>query len=99
MITLRKEIINKLCREIWDQITNCKVSTHEMVFILGKLQYSLGASLSRYTGIGPSVEDLQKRYYSGDKSIGVALMLNGLTVQSWLQDIKGISTNDSTTIK
>lgn len=87
-ITLRKDLIDLISRTIWNEIVSKhSLSVHEMIFILGKLMYSLGASLAGYTGKGPNIEELKKLYYS-KPDLNIALMLNGLTVQTWTQDIK-----------
>jgi len=69
------------------------LTTGEILVTLSNLGYTLGASIAGYTGKGPSHADLQKLYAtmsqdSGDphEKMGIALMLQSMTVASWYED-------------
>lgn len=63
------------------------MNTGEIIIALGNLEYTLGASIDGYKGKGPGIEKLKELYYSSP-SVGVAMMLNGITVTSWYEGLK-----------
>lgn len=77
-----------------------KLTVGELLVLFGNLGYTLGASIAGYKEKGPSPEELEKLYYAGSsnkkKHLGVALMLQGMTVTSWYEDWKSIQLNEDT---
>lgn len=74
------EKISKCLSELIQLIGNNNFSVAELLLLYGNLGLQLGGSIEG--GNIPSIEELQKMYYS-NPSTGVALMLTGLTVTSW----------------
>ena len=59
----------------------------EIVLAYGELGYCIGAALGGYKEKGPTLDELNKAYYT-NPSLSSALMLQGLTVKSWIEDIR-----------
>ena len=68
--------------ELVEVFRKYKLRVGEILIAYGNLGYTLGASVEGYKSNGPSVEDLQKLYYSRP-SPGVGLMLQGITITTW----------------
>ena len=87
-ITLRTERIETVTKRVIDEIFNRSgLSVHEAVAVLGQVMHSMGASLAGYKDKGPTFDQLQKLYYEQPNNFAVAIMINGLLMQSWMQDI------------
>jgi hypothetical protein len=63
-------------------IKEAKLNISELVILYSNLGYTLGASIEGFKDNGPSLENLNKMYYS-NPTIGVALMLQSLLINSW----------------
>ena len=61
-----------------------KLTVGEILIVYGNLGYALGASIEGYQEKGPSIEELKRLYYS-QPSVGIAMMLQGITVTSWYE--------------
>ena len=59
-----------------------KLTAGEIIIALGNLTYTLGASMEGYKDKGPSLEKLKEMYYT-NPTLGVAMMLSGITQTSW----------------
>lgn len=73
-------------QEILDVINKYNLSVGEITILYGNLGYTLGASIGGYKEKGPSIEELKKLYYT-NPGLAVAMMLNGITVTTWYEDI------------
>ena len=76
------EKVNRVFERLVDIFQEEKLTVGEIIIAYGNLGYTLGASVAGYTDKGPSMEELNKMYYS-QPSLGVALMIQGMTVTSW----------------
>lgn len=63
----------------------------EILIAYGNLGYTLGASIGGYDQQGPSLEELQKLYYTSPERVDIALMIQGITTTTWLEDLEKIS--------
>jgi len=92
------EKVSEAHEKIVDMLKEKKLTVGELLVLYGNLGYTLGASIAGYKEKGPSPEELEKLYYTGSsdrkKHLGVALMLQGMTVTSWYEDWKGIQLNE-----
>ena len=79
----------KKCEKILDTmqetLNGAKLNIHELVWTYGQLGYNIGGSLE---GQSYDLEALQRLYYE-NATIGIALMIQGLTIQTWFDNIKG----------
>jgi len=72
-----------------------KLTVKEIVVVYGNLGYSLGASVEGYKEFGPSPDEVQQKYYSGKNSIGNALMMQGMLITTWSDQIDNNSSLDN----
>lgn len=64
-----------------------KLRIQDLVLLYGNLGYSIGASIEGIDNSqGPSLEELQKKYYE-KPTVGIAMMLQGMLTTSWYDDI------------
>lgn len=64
-----------------------KLRVQDLVLVYGNLGYSIGASIENLVESGPSLEELQKRYYE-KPTIGIAMMLQGMLTTTWGDSIQ-----------
>ena len=76
------EACNALYEDLVKVYQKHKPTVGSILINYGNLGYTLGASIQGYKDEGPSVEELNKMYYS-NPSLGIALMLQGVTIVSW----------------
>ena len=74
-----------LLDEILEIFQRYRPTAGEIIVTYGNLGYQLGASIEGHQGNGPSIEELNKSYYS-KPTLGTALMLQGIEVTGWYQD-------------
>ena len=79
------EKCNKIYEELVTIFQKYKPTIGEVLISYGNLGYTLGASIDGYKDKGPSLEELSKLYYS-NPTIGISLMLSGLTTTSWYEE-------------
>jgi hypothetical protein len=65
---------------------NKTLDVKELLILYGHLGYTLGASIGGYTGKGPGVPELTKKYME-EPTIDTALMLQGLQTILWAEDL------------
>jgi len=63
-----------------------KPTVGEIIIAMGNLLYTLGASIEGYGEKGPGFEELKKLYYMNPSKIGLAMMMQGLTMTTWYED-------------
>ena len=64
-----------------------KLRVQDLILLYGNLGYSIGASIEGIDNTqGPSLDELQKRYYE-KPTVGIALMLQGMLTTSWYDDV------------
>lgn len=78
--------IEKLYSDLVKVFSKHKPNVKEILLAYGNLGYCLGASIGGYEDKGPSVKELEL-LYATKPTIDVALMLNGLTVTLWVDDL------------
>lgn len=88
-----------LLEEIIEAFQRHRPSVGEIITVTSNLLYSLGASISPTYDMeigekGPSIEELNKLYYSEPGRIDVAMMLQGLTMSTWYQDWEKLQTGE-----
>lgn len=73
-----------------------KPTVGEILIAYGNLGYTLGASIGKFEK-GPSIEELEKLYYSEPGRLDVALMIQGLQVTTWYESYaeKAIDNKDT----
>ena len=80
--------VEKVYIKLIEAFKETKLTVPEIILAYSNLGYSLGASIGGYKdGKGPSVQDLQKAYAT-NPTIDVALMLDALTVGTWVDDLE-----------
>ena len=80
-----EEKIGTIFSECVEAFQKGKPNVGEILLAYGNLGYTLGASIEGFDGKGPSIEELEKMYYE-NPTVGVALMLQGILVTTWLDD-------------
>lgn len=88
MKTFDLQKTNEVTQEVIELLNKSKLTLHESVIVVGKLLYSMGSQMNNFIGAGPTLEEVKQKYYTEPTNLGNALILTGLTIQSWLQDIK-----------
>ena len=77
---------NDLYTELVEIFQKHKPTVGEIIIAMGNLLYSLGASIEKYGEKGPSFEELKKLYYMNPGKVGLAMMMQGLTMTTWYED-------------
>lgn len=77
--------VDKVYKECVKAFQRTKLSVQEILLVYGNLGYTLGASIGGFEK-GPSVQELEK-LYAENPNLAIALMLNGLTVTTWIDDL------------
>jgi len=85
-IAFDAEKCNTLYEELVEVFKKHKPTTGEILIAYGNLGYTLGASIGGYKEYGPSLEELNKIYYSEPGRLDAALMITGLNVTEWYND-------------
>ena len=80
------ERCNEMFEELVEVFQKHRPTVGEIIVAYGNLGYTLGASVNNYKGKGPGIEQLKELYYKNPGDIGIALMLQGLTVTTWYGD-------------
>ena len=74
-------------QELMDVLNKYKLRTQDLIAVYGNLGYAIGGTIESIDpSQGPSLEELQKRYYARP-TLGVALMLQGMLTTSWYDQI------------
>ncbi len=89
---MKTEKINPVLNKILKTITRKLLSIEEIVVLYGNLGYWLGASLSNETSL-ININELIRRY-NEKPTIATALMITGLTVISWVNEVEKHSSFD-----
>lgn len=95
------EKASNLLSELIEVYQKHRPSVGETLAVTSNLIYSLGASMSPFYGVemgekGPSIEELNKIYYSEPNRIDVAMMLQGLTMAVWYSSWEESQTAENT---
>ncbi len=77
--------LTEALKELIETFNKHNLRIQDILLVYGNLGYALGASIEGYKGKGPDFDALQKKYYE-KPTIGVALMLQGMTITSWHDD-------------
>lgn len=82
-----REKANSALAELIDVFNKYKLRAQDQVVVYGNLGYAIGAALDGVEGSeGPTLEELQQRYYTSP-TLSVSLMLQGMLVTSWYDQI------------
>ncbi len=84
-LAFNPEKCNNLYTELVEVFQKIKPTIGEIIIAVGNLLYTVGASIEKYPEKGPSFEELKKLYYMNPKKIGLAMMMQGLTMTTWFQ--------------
>lgn len=76
--------VNRVYEKLVEIFQEEKLTVGEIIIAYGNLGYTLGASIEGYHEKGPSPEELEKLYYS-HPTLGVALMVQAMTVTGWYE--------------
>jgi len=79
--------IDKTLRKVMRAFNKGKLNIVEQLIMLGNLLYSVGASQAGYKGQGPSVPELEKKYYE-KPTAATTLMLTGLQIILYAETTK-----------
>jgi hypothetical protein len=79
------EKIVKVVNKVMKLLNKENLSIPELILFYGNLGYHIGASIAGCSGVGPDLETLKKEYYR-NPTVDVALMQQGLIVNSWAED-------------
>lgn len=79
--------IAKAHDEILVVLQKYKLSTRELILLMGNVLYSIGASIAGYKGTAPSGANLAKLYYQNAKNPGLAMMSQGELMTTWYDDL------------
>jgi hypothetical protein len=85
-IEFNPERCTELYKEALEVFKKYKPTIGEILIAYGNLGYALGASIGNYKKKGPSIEELEKLYYSEPHRLDVALMLQGMLVTTWFDE-------------
>jgi len=90
-VSFDPEKASNLLEELIEVFRKHNPGVSEMIVVTSNLLYSLGSSISPVYGMevgekGPSLEELNKIYYSEPGRLDVAFMLTGLTMNTWKED-------------
>ncbi len=77
--------LNGALGELIDIFKKHKLRVQDILLVYGNLGYALGASIEGCKGEGPDLDELMKKYHTSP-TLGVALMLQGITITSWHDD-------------
>lgn len=80
--------INSTLNKLIKLINKSSHTRPELIELYGKLGYLIGASIGGYSeNDKPTLQDLKHMYYV-NPTLDVALMLQGLTTQTWKKDFE-----------
>lgn len=85
---------NERCSKLYEELVQVfqkyQPTVGEILIAYGNLGYTLGASIGAKdsSSEGPSIEELKQIYYAEPGRLDIALMLNGLMITTWLEDIE-----------
>jgi hypothetical protein len=79
------EKVNRAYEKLVQIFQDEKLTVGEIIIAYGNLGYTLGASVEGFKEKGPTIDELNKMYYS-NPTLGVALMIQGITVTSWYEN-------------
>lgn len=81
--------------ELINVLAKYKLRAQDLVIVYGNLGYSIGASMEGFEGDeGPGAEELQKIYYT-KPTLGVAMMLQGMLITSWHEQVASTTNKES----
>lgn len=80
------EACSKMYQELVEIFKKYKPTVGEILIAYGNLGYTLGASIGQWPNPGPSVQELEKIYYSDQARLDAAMMLMGHQVTEWYND-------------
>lgn len=78
--------VSKVHAELIKVFQKYSLNVGELLLVYGNLGYTLGASVDGHQGTGPSIQELKEAYYT-QPTVGVALMLQGIEVTTWHDDL------------
>ncbi len=79
--------VQKTYTELVNVFKKNKLNVKEILIVLGNLVYTIGASVGNYGEKGPSPSKLEELYLL-KPTIDVALMITGLNICMWQEDLE-----------
>lgn len=83
--TLDEEKCAKILESLLALFKEEQPTIGEVLLVYGNLGYCLGASIEGLKEKGPGLEELSEMYLKNKNNVGIALMLEGITITSWLE--------------
>ena len=77
-----REKANQCLQRLITDLNEFNLRTQDVVVVLGNLAYAVGASIEGIGEDGPTLDELNQRYYT-EPTLGTALMLQGMITTSW----------------
>jgi hypothetical protein len=78
--------VDKVYTDIVNILAKNKLTVQELLLVLSNTLYTVGASIGGYKDKGPSVEEID-RMYALKPSLDLAIMLQGLTIGTYINDL------------
>lgn len=90
----------KLLEELLEVYQKHSPTVGELLTATSNLLYSLGSSMTAFYDPtprekGPSIDELNRLYYSEPGRLDVAMMLQGMTMSTWYADWERLQTKDN----
>jgi hypothetical protein len=77
--------VDAVIKKILKLVNKAQLNIPELISFYGRLGYALGASIAGIHDEGPTVEALKREGYR-NPTVPVALMQQGLLVETWVED-------------
>lgn len=91
-----RERANQCLQELIGVLQKYNLRVQDLTVVYGNLGYAIGASVEGHKdGEGPTLEELQQQYYTSP-TLGCALMLQGMLVTSWYDQVSNGLTLENT---
>lgn len=78
--------VSECLEDIIGILNKHRLSYEEIVLMFSNLSYTLGASMDGYKEKGPSIDELEKMYYT-KPTAGIALMMTGMEASVWYNNL------------
>ena len=86
---------NKAYEELVRVLQDNKLTVSELIIAIGNLSYTIGASIEGFQDKGPGLEEVQRLYKEHPEKIGIAFMVQGLMVTTWLNSWQSLNEKEN----
>lgn len=83
---MNQKKVRKALEALIKTFNSHNLTVREMIKVIGLFTYSVGAGIGGFSQPGPDHTLLEREYYS-NPTVDVALMLQGLLIQTWVDDL------------